>query len=253
MEAAFEKQSFKKRFKSMLKVDFQRLFKMPLVYIMAGVALLLPILILVMTTLADAGGGAFTNVWQSVGAVSGTQMTMDLTGMCNLNMIYFLIAVFVCIFVSEDFRSGYAKNLFTVRSQKVDYVVSKSLVGFAGGGIMILAYFVGALIGGAIAGLSFDAGTSGAGGIAACLLSKIFLVPLFASIALTLSVVGKQKLWISVLGALAACMLLFTMIPMIAPLDANFVNVILCFAGSALFAAGFGAVSNLILNKTNLV
>lgn len=47
----------------------------------------------------------------------------------NINMLYFFVAVFVCLFVSDDFRSGYAKNLFTVRSKKSDYVISKTLVG----------------------------------------------------------------------------------------------------------------------------
>lgn len=264
MEVSFEKNSFQKRLKSMLKVDFKRMFTMPLVYIMAGVALAIPILILVMTSLmpttsTDPVTGTetkvetFTNVWQAIGSISGTQISMDLTGMCNINMMYFLIAIFVCIFVAEDFRSGYAKNLFTVRSKKIDYVISKSLAGFAGGAIMILAYFIGAMLGGAIAGLPFDAGTAGAGGIIACMFSKLFLVAIFVSIALILSVVGKQKLWISILGSLAAGMLLFTMLPMISPLNSTFVNVVLCLAGGAMFAAGLSAISNIILNKTSLV
>lgn len=51
METKFEKQDFGKRLKSMLKVDFRRAFTMPLIYIMAGISLVLPILILVMTTM----------------------------------------------------------------------------------------------------------------------------------------------------------------------------------------------------------
>ena len=73
----------------------------------------------------------FDNVWQIIGAVSGgsTQaMSMDITSMCNINLIFFIVAVFVCLFVGEDFRSGYAKNLFTVRSKKDDYIISKSIV-----------------------------------------------------------------------------------------------------------------------------
>lgn len=124
MDTQFEKSTFSKRLKSMLKVDFKRMFTMPLVYIMAGVSLALPILILVMTTMmggeADTATATeamqgFINVWQSIGSVSGSSMGMDLTSMCNINMLYFLVAVLVCVFVSEDFRSGYAKNLFTVR------------------------------------------------------------------------------------------------------------------------------------------
>lgn len=259
METTFEKQTFAQRLKSMLKVDFKRMFTMPLVYIMAGVSLALPVLILVMTTMmggAEEGAetmGTFTNVWQAIGAVSSTQMSMDLTSMCNINLLYFLVAVFACIFVNDDFKSGYCKNLFTVRPKKIDYVFSKSLVMFTGAVLMFVAYFIGAMIGGAIAGLPFTAEGFGAGGIVACMFSKIFLTAIFVSIALLLSVVAKQRLWLSILGSFAAGMLLFTMIPMIAPLNASFLNVIMCLAGGALFAVGLGAVSNVVLNKTNLV
>lgn len=248
-----------KKLKSMLKVDFKRAFTMPLVYIMAGVSFLMPILILVMTTLVgDAGEGeaameGFTNVWQAIGSLSGGGMTMDLTGMCNINILYFLVAVFVCTFVAEDFRSGFTKNLFTVRAKKSDYIASKTIVTFTGAVIMFVCYLIGATIGGAIAGLPFSTEGFGSGGVVACFISKTFMTAIFVSIALLLGTVAKQKLWLSILCSFAAGMLLFTMIPMIAPLDANFLNVITCLAGGAIFAAGLGAISNMILNKTNLV
>lgn len=253
-------QDFGKRLKSMLNVDFKRMFTQPLVYIMAAVAFLMPILILVMTSMAGGtpeegadDAGMFTNVWQSIGSVSGGAMGMDLTSMCNINMLYFLVAVLVCVFVADDFRSGYAKNLFAVRAKKVDYVFSKSLVTFVGATIMFVAYFVGAIIGGAIAGLPFSTEGFGAGGIVACMFSKIFMTAIFVSISLLLGTVAKQKLWLSILGSFGAGMLLFTMIPIISPLDSTAINVVMCLAGGALFATGLGAVSNVILNKTNLV
>ena len=265
MNANLNNNDFGKRLKSMLKVDFRRMFTTPTVWIMLGVSLALPILILVMTsfmggTTVNPQTGAeetvetFTNVWQAIGSAGGA-MSMDLTSMCNINLLYFLVAIFVCVFVGEDFRSGYVKNLFTVRSKKVDYVLSKTVVLFVSAVAMFLLYFVGAMIGGGIAGLSFDVAAVGAsvGGIIACLVSKVFFALVFVSIALTLAVVGKQKLWLSILGSLAAGMLLFTMIPMMTPLNSGAFNVILCVAGGPLFAFGLGAVSNVILNKTSLV
>ena len=239
----------------MLKVDFKRMFTMPLVYIMAGVCLVLPILILVMTSLMGSGDGSgmFTNVWQAIGSDSGSATGMDLTGMCNINLLYFLILIFVCVFVADDFKSGYAKNLFTVRPKRIDYCISKTLAGFAGATIMLLTYFIGAMRGGAIAGLSFDAGTAGAGGIAACMFAKIFFALVFVAIALVLAVTAKRRLWLSILCSFGAGMLLFTMIPMITPLNSTIINVIMCLAGGAVFAAGLGAISNVILRKTNIV
>ncbi len=264
MEIRFEKNKFSTKLKSMLKVDFRRMFTMPLVYIMVGVSFIIPILILVMTTMMpettiDPVTGAettietFTNVWQSIGSASGTAMSMDLTSVCNINMIYFLIVIFVCLFVGDDFRSGYAKNIFTIRSKKVDYCLSKTAVGFVGGAMMIIAYFIGAMLGGTIANLPFDTGVAGISGIVYCMLSKVFLVTLFVAISLLLSVVGKQKLWLSILGSLAVSMLLFTMIPMMTPLDSSLMNVIICLGGGVLFAIGLGALSSIVLNKTSLV
>ncbi len=258
---------FGKRLKTMLRVDARRMFTMPTVWIMLAVSLALPILILVMTSFVggmsavDPQTGVettmetFTNVWQAIGSAGGNAMSMDLTSMCNINLLYFLVAIFVCLFVGEEFKSGYVKNLFTVRARKSDYVLSKTIVMFIASAGMFVLYFVGAMIGGGIAGLSFDLAEAGAtaGSIILCMLSKIFLTLVFVSIALTLSAVGKQRLWLSILGSLAAGMLLFTMIPMMTPLSSGAFNVLLCAVGGPLFAAGLGAVSNIILNKTNLI
>lgn len=263
----FERNSFGKRLKSMLSVDFRRMFTMPLFYIMVGISLVIPILILVMTTMMDGTVSVnpqtgvetvmegFDSTWQAIGSVSGEGMMMDmsLTGMCNVNMLYFFVAVFVCLFVSEDFRSGYSKNLFTVRAKKSDYVISKTLAGFVGGACMLIGFFVGAMLGGAISGLPFDTGTAGIYGIVMCLLSKILLVAVFVPIYLAVSVAAKQKTWLSIVGSLCVGMLLFTMIPMLTPLDSGIMNVILCLAGGVLFSIGLGAASNKILRKTSLV
>ena len=198
---------------------------------------------------------AFDNVWQTIGSVSGegAAMSMDLTGMCNINLVYFFAAVLVCIFVSDDFRSGYAKNLFAVRAKKSDYVISKTLTGFIGGAFMILAFFVGAMLGGAISGLPFDTGIAGTNGIVMCLLSKIFLIAVFVPIYVLMSVIGKQKLWLALVGSLMVSMLLFMMTPMLTPLDAGIMNVIMCLAGGALFSVGIGIISNKVLSNTSLV
>ena len=266
-ELNFEKNSFGRRLKSMLSVDFRRLFTQPLFYIIVGVCLVMPILILVMTTMMDGSVSVdpttgvetvmegFDNTWQAIGSLSSesAMMDMSLTGMCNINMLYFFVAVLVCIFVADDFRSGYAKNLFTVRAKKSDYVISKTLVGFVGGVCMILAFFVGAMLGGAISGLPFDLGAAGVSGIVMCMLAKLLLVAVFVPIYLLMSVIAKQKLWLSLVGSLMIGMLFFMMIPMLTPLDSTIMNVALCLAGGAIFSVGFGAISNAVLKKTSLV
>ena len=260
-----------KKLSSMLGVDFRRMMTSPLYYIMVGISLVMPVLILVMTTMMD--GTVSTNpqtgqetvmhgfdyVWQILGSVSSSGgseqagMSMDLVSMCNINMMYFAIAVLVCVFVCDDFRSGYAKNLFTVRSKKTDYVISKTLVSSIGGGAMILAFVLGSIIGGAVASLSFEMVGFNAFNLICSIISKVLLVPIFVSIFLTMSVIGKQKSWLAMCLSLGVGMFLFMVISIASPLDAGIIHIILCLVGSIGFGVGMGAISNLILKKTSLV
>ncbi len=270
----FETVSFGERLKSMLKVDFRRMFKSKLFYILTACALVIPILITVMMTMMDGSvsvnpqTGEETvmegpeNAWQSIGSFPADETEggdtaamggMDVMSMCNINMMFMLSAVFICLFISDDFRSGYAKNLFTVRARKCEYVVSKTLAGFVCGAFMLIAYFIGAMLGGAISGLSFDLGTLNAGNIVMCMIAKVFLMLVFIPIFVLVSVAAKQKAWLALCGSLGAGMLLFMMVSMITPLASTIINAILCLAGGILFAVGLGAISNNVLKKTSLV
>ena len=196
---------------------------------------------------------AFKSVWQAVSSMSDAPMSMDLTGMCNMNLMYFAAGVWLCLFVSEDFRSGYAKNLFTVRAKKTDYVISKTLVGFLGGALMLICWLLGSFIGGAVSSLPFDTMGASSLNVLMCLVSKLALMGVFIPIFLSISVAAKQRSWLSICLSLGGGMLLFMMIPMLTPLDASPMNALLCIAGGALFSLGLGAVSNLVLKKTALV
>ena len=273
----FEKRSFGTRLKSMLRVDCRRMFKSKLFYIVVLAALLVPVVMTVMLTMMD--GTETVNqqtgevtvmegpdyVWESIGTLPTEQKTtddeaaaamggMDVMSMCNINMAFMGVAAFICLFISDDFRSGYAKNLFTVRAKKSDYIASKIIVGFFAGACMLIAYFVGALVGGAVTGLSFAlVGPLTYFNIAMCMLAKIFLMLVFVSIFVLISVAAKQRAWLAVCGSLGGGMLLFMMVSMITPLTSTTMHVLLCLAGGVMFAYGLGAAGNLVLKKTALV
>ena len=268
------------RYKTMLKVDMRRLFTSRMFYIMLGIALCMPIAILVMTS-SLAGTETtnpqtgevtvmegFENTWQIIGTEGGfdmmsssgdnadpaaMSMNMDMTSMCNINLVYFMLAVFLCVFVGDDFRSGYAKNLFTVRAKKGDYITSKTVVGCISGAVMLVAFFIGTVVGGKISGLPFDLGDAGAGGLIMCMLAKIFLSGVFTAISLTMSVYAKKRTWLSILLSLFGGMLLFMMIPMLTPLNSGFMNLFMCLAGGGIFALAIGNISRVILTRSNLV
>ena len=262
----FEPVSFGKRAKSMLKVDFRRMFRSRLFYILIACALVIPILMTVMMAMMDGSvsidqqTGLETvmqgpeNTWQNIGTLPGEPLGGDeIFVMCNINMAFMGVAVFVCLFISDDFRSGYAKNLFTVRAKKGDYILSKTLAGFICGALMLIFYFIGSVLGGAIAGLSFDLHGLNAGNLAMCMLSKIFLMLVFVPIFTLISVAAKQKAWLAICGSLGGGMLLFMMVSMISPLGSTVMNAVLCLAGGLLFSVGLGAIGNAVLKKTSLV
>lgn len=261
------KTSFLQRLGSMLKVDFRRMFKSKTFYILIACALVIPILMTVMMTMMDGSvsvnpqTGAETimegpeNTWQNIGTLPGGENMggNEIFMMCNINMVFMLVAVFICLFISEDFRSGFVKNLFTVRARKGDYVASKTVSGFICGALMLIAYFAGSLLGGGISGLSFDLHGLTMGNIAMCMVAKIFLMLVFVAIDVIVSVAAKQKAWLCLCGSLGAGMLLFMTVSIITPLGSTMMNALLCLAGGILFSVGLGAFSNRILNKTSLV
>ena len=264
----FQKVSFFKRVGSMLRVDMRRMLKSKLFYILIASSLLIPILMTVMMAMMDGSvsvdqqTGKETvlqgpvNAWQNIGTPNGieaNEASMEIFSMCNINMMFMAVAVFICLFISDDFRSGYAKNLFTVRAGKSDYVISKTVSGLICGILMLIAYFGGSMLGGLFASLSFDLGGFTAFNIAMCLLSKCALMLVFVPIFVLVSVVAKQKTWLALIGSLAAGMLLFMTVGMISPLGSGLINFGLCLGGGAIFTFGLGALSVLILKKTSLV
>ena len=265
----FKKISSSGQIKSMLKVDFRRMLRSRTFYILIASALLIPIIMTVMLTMMDGSvvvdqqTGVESvmhgpeNAWQSIGTLptdEGAAMGgMDIMAMCNINMMFMLVAVFICLFISDDFRSGYAKNLFTVRAKKGSYVFSKTVAGFVTGALMLVCYFVGAMLAGAMSGLSFDLGGLSMANIVMCMLAKVLLMLVFVPIFVLVSVAAKQKAWLAICGSLGGGMLLFMMVGMITPLSSTVINVALCAAGGAMFAFGLGAISNAVLKKTSLV
>lgn len=277
----FEKSKFTNRLGTMLKVDFLRMFKSRTFYIILATALLVPVVMTVMLVMMD--GSVSTDpqtgketvmegpeyVWESFGTVPSTESApkqtegdaaaamggeMDVLAMCNINLVFMGVSVFICLFIADDFRSGYAKNLFTVRAGKGDYVISKTLAGFVCGALMLILYAVGALVSGLAMGLKFDlVGGMTLGNLVFCLLAKVMLMLVFVAIFTLLAVIAKQRSWLSICLSLGGGMILFMMIPMITPLTSTVVHVAICLIAGAGAALGFGLIGNLILKKTSLV
>jgi len=251
--AAGKQKQFFYRLLPMVKMDFYRLFHTPVFYIMATVAALIPALVLAMVGANEDGAQTFTNTWQVIEGVSGnTAGLMDFANMANINMLFIFAALMLSIFVAHDYSSGFVKNIFTVHAKKSDYVVSKSLAGIFSGICMILSYTLVTVIVGAIMGKSFDLGVAGVGGLLLCLLSKIFLMGVFVPLYLSVAVIFKQKLWMTIVATFAAGILFYRVASIAVPLDASLLTLIVCMLAAGIGFLGFGSLSSLILNKRDL-
>lgn len=118
---------------------------------------------------------------------------------------------------------------------------------------MLLGFFAGAMVGGAISGLPFDLTGFNIGNIIFCMLSKVLLMVVFAGIYVLMGVIGKQRLWLAILLSLGVGMFFFNIIPIVTPLSAGILNVVLCLAGGISLGGGFGCISKVVLDKRDIL
>ena len=257
------KPTFGSRMRSMLKLDFYRLFHTPAFYIMLLVAALIPALILTTSGLeapAPAVGGApvstapamvIDNVWQLVESTGGSAVAenpLDFGGFANINMVFIFAGLLMAIFVAHDYSSGFVKNIFTVHSKKIDYVISKSVIGVFGGAGMIITYVIGAVVSGLIMGKSFDVNVAG---LVMCLVSKIFLMGIFCSLFLGIAVFFRSKFWLTITFTFLFGMILYPAAS-VATLSSTVATILITLVVGIVGSIAIGSVSGLILRKRDL-
>ena len=255
----FETPKFGSRVKSMLKLDFYRLFHTPLFFIMLGIAAIIPAMVLSMSGAETMGPNGttqtaieFTNAWQMVESLGGSAVAdnpLDFGGFANINMLFIFAGLLMAIFIAHDYSSGFVKNIFTVHSQKVDYVISKSVVGVFGGTGMIITYVVGTIIAGLLTGKSFDVNMSG---LIMCLISKMFLMGIFCSLFAGIAVFFKNKLWMTIVFTFLFGMMLYPAAS-VATLSSTVITMLITLVAGVIGSVAIGAVSTLFLKKRDLV
>ena len=275
----FATPDFKSRVSSMLKLDFYRLFHTPVFYIMLAIAAIIPAMVISLAGVefetptnpnAPAAAGmqtssipAIENAWSmiesgSVGSedsandsdvISGDQIAADLAGFANINMLYIFAALLMAIFVAHDYSSGFIKNIFTVHSKKIDYIISKTAIGLFGGTGMIVTYLIGTIAAGALTGKLGEVAVSG---LIFCLISKALLMGIFCSLFLCIAVFFKNRFWLTIVFTFLFGMMLYPAATNIADLNAGFLDVIIALAAGVGGTMAIGAISTTFLNKRDL-
>ena len=192
----FDTPSFTKRIKSMLSVDFYRLFHTPLFYIFLAIAAIIPAMVIGTTGMEGSQTGAlFTNVWQGIAVETPLYVVENIGQYANMNMVFIFGGIMVSIFIGHDYKSGYVKQLFTTHALKQDYMISKSLVCAFAMVCMCASYF----IGGTVAGLLVRYDTAvNAGSLILAILGKMVLSLGWASLYTFLNVIFRRYFGLSI-------------------------------------------------------
>ena len=199
-ELKFESPSFGKRLKGMLGVDFYRLFHTPMYYIFLAIAALIPALILGtggMTNpqTGEVGAMLYTNVWNAVAADTPLYVVSSIGEYANMNMVFIFGGIMVSIFIGNDYRSGYVKQLFTTHALKQDYMMSKTLVSAFSMACMCVTYLIGSVAAGALVGLDFSVNV---GSLVCAVIGKLIMSLGWASLYTFLNVIFRKFFGVSI-------------------------------------------------------
>ena len=267
----FETPSLTKRLKSMLGVDFYRLFHTPMFYIFLAIAAIIPAMVSSMGMMEGPDGTAntalFTNAWNIVAADSPLYVVHDIGEYANMNMVFIFGGIMVSIFIGHDYRSGYVKQLFTTHAKKSDYMISKSLVCAFAMACMCGTYLLGGLAGGLFAGLDFHVNFFS---LLIAILGKVIMSLGWASLYTFLNVIFRRQFGVSI----TSCFVLGTGIPVIgaaallgnsallniflygssvnACLSSNMVTLLTCIAVSAAWFIIYNALGTLVLTRSDV-
>ena len=267
----FPEPSFMDRLKSMLGVDFYRLFHTPMYYIFLAIAAIIPAMVASMGMMGGVEGAAsaplFTNAWNIIAANSPLYVVHDIGEYANMNMVFIFGGIMVSIFIGHDYGSGYVKQLFTTHAKKSDYMMSKSIVCAFAMACMCVTYLLGGIAGGVLAGLSLKVNF---GSLLIAILGKMVMSLGWASLYTFINVILRRYFGVSIASSFA----LGTGLPIIgaaailsnspalniflygssvnACLSSNIGTLIVCLLVSAVWAVIYNTLGTLVLSRSDV-
>ncbi len=210
-ELTFKSPGFYERLKSMLGVDFYRLFHTPMFYIFLAIASIIPAMVLSMTGMPNEQGETvklYENTWNIIAADKPLYIINSMGDYANMNMVFIFGGIMVSIFIGHDYKSGYVKQLFTTHSLKADYMMSKSIAGAFSMMCMCITYLCGGLMAGVITGADMSVNI---GSLLLAILGKMIMSLGWGSLYTLLNVVFRRYFGVSI----TLCFVIGTGIPVI--------------------------------------
>ena len=188
----FKNPTVTQRLKSMLGVDFYRLFHTPLYFIMIAIAAIIPAMIL---SMGGDGAAMYSNTWNIIAADTPLYIINNIGDYANMNMVFIFGGIMVSIFIGHDYRSGYVKQLFTTHAKKRDYMISKSITCAFGMASMCVTYLLGSVLAGVIVGADFSVNV---GSLLCALFGKMIMSLGWASLYTFLNVILRRHFGVAI-------------------------------------------------------
>lgn len=262
----FESPTLFQRIKSMLGVDFYRLFHTPMFYIFLAIAAIIPAMILGMTNTAD-GTAMYSNTWQMVAASLPLYVISDIGEYANMNMVFIFGGIMVSIFIGHDYKSGYVKQLFTTHAKKQDYMISKTISCAFAMACMCITYLIGTIIAGLFVGADMSVN---AGSLILAILGKMIMSLGWASLYTFLNIIFRRYFGISIalsfffgtgiliigvaaiVGNSSVLNIFLYGASVYACLSSNIVTLLVCIANSLAWAIIYNVLGAFILSKSDV-
>lgn len=268
----FETPTLYDRMRSMLGVDFYRLFHTPMYYIFLAIAAIIPAMVVSMAGMSSPDGAAqaaplYTNTWNIIAANTPLYIVRNMGDYANMNMVFIFGGIMVSIFIGHDYRSGYVKQLFTTHAKKLDYMLSKSIVCAFAMACMCVTYLLGGMAGGMLSGLSMQVNF---GSLLLAILGKMVMSLGWASLYTFINVVLRRYFGVSItlsfilgtgipiigaaaiLGNTPALNLFLYGASVYACLSSNILTLLVCIVISCLWAVVYNALGTLVLSRSDV-
>lgn len=123
-----------KRVINLFKMDLRKMVRGKVFYIMIGVSVFIPIMML--TQMPGVDSTLF------LGGTSGGTSEAFGGGTMGLNFLWILTGILLCIYIGTDYSTGFIKNIVTAHANKLDYIISKEMIALVCNAILYIVYIL---------------------------------------------------------------------------------------------------------------
>jgi len=226
--------------RNLLKMDMRRLLRGKVLYIMI---IVLTSIVVSSVVMSDSSA----NLSELLGGMQIDDPEMAfIGGTMGAGAIYGLLGIIVMLFICNDYSSGFAKNIFSVHTNKRDYIISKLLTMMVACGILLGVFVVETVVCAAILGRSLA--VDSVFGIFMFLFQKWLFSGVFAAIYIFINLWTRNK----AVGSIAAfiigtggLVLGFSLFFDMVGIDASIITDSTIHGASGLINVGFNALTTL--------